>query len=63
MAKRKADVASLNLPEVLEPTSAAQLRKAKRPESLSAPKTLICSISWRHPIAQLAARGRGFNDS
>ena len=49
-------MASLNLPEVLEPTSAAQLRKAKRPESLSAPKALTFADQLEaSAIAQLAA--------
>ena len=63
MAKRKADVASLNLPEVLEPTSAAQLRKAKRPESLSAPKALTFANQLEaSAIAQLAAGECGFDE-
>jgi len=63
MAKRKADVASLNLPEVLEPTSAAQLRKAKRPESLSAPKALTFADQLEaSAIAQLAAGECGFDE-
>ena len=63
MAKRKADAASLNVPEALEPTSAAQQRMAKRPESLSAPKTLTFFDELEpSAIAKLAAVGCGFDE-